>query len=239
LRYTLPPFVPKYNKVQIIFTLHSRNTITYTIDIVRALDSTYFYYNEKYPNRIEVVNNAKAEGHIGKCVEDMCLYSYQWYRDGHKIAPRDGLVDTTCVNDKGEKSCGIYYYDGNDNDSTSSRSIVGHTFMVQAIYVKGNRTWICGSKVPQPLQAAQPQGLHLYPNPVTGILKLRHHSLDGLKQKGIVLVYNAGNGALVLTVPISSADVQGGEVEVDVSSLQEGAYIVRFNGESALVVKKK
>jgi hypothetical protein len=55
----------------------------------------------------------------------------------------------------------------------------------------------------------------------------------------MILIYAAGSGALAASYPISSADVHDGSVEVDLSRLPEGAYVVRFDGEAAIVVKKK
>jgi hypothetical protein len=213
--------MPSYDRVDVLFRLLGGGSITTRIDIERALPADYIYYDGvKFPHRLEVVNNALAPGHAGKCnYKTGCLLLYRWYRDGV-------LVDATTANANG----GVFY-------RGDRQEIAGHSFSVKALYVNGSYTWICGKRIPASTAAAN-DGLAVYPNPVSGRLTVVHSKLKNVKQ-GIILIYAAGSGALAASYPISSADVHDGSVEVDLSRLPEGAYVVRFDGEAAIVVKKK
>jgi hypothetical protein len=183
------------------------------VAVVRPLDSTYIYWNEKYAHRLEVVNNPKAPAHAGKCLDLRCFERYQWYRDGVKLEGRVG---------------GVYY--DNSIDSISGR------FSVQAWYYGGrDSVWICGGLA---VRAAVQAGLLVYPNPAGGRLRLKHGNIAAAGG-GMVLVYSAGTGSLAGAYAVALSDVRDGEVEIDISALAEGAYVVRFLGESALIVKQK
>jgi hypothetical protein len=208
--FTVVPPVA-YDRVEITFVLQGDSYLRYLIDIEGSLPNTYIYYDAvQFPLRLEAVNDVRAHPEK-KCGKNGCLKLYCWYRDS--IAT--------------DKRSGVYYQDHID-------SIVGHTFSVKAMYFTGEYVWICGKYIPVPEAAS---GMLVYPNPVSGRLTVRHSKLKSVKES-IILVYSAGSGSLAASFPISTEDVHDGSVEVDLGRLPEGAYVVRFDGEAAIVVKK-
>jgi uncharacterized repeat protein (TIGR02543 family) len=214
----------RMDSIVIVFHYNNESTARYRIDVQQALngqferESGYIYYSPKFPHRVEVVNNIKV--HPAQRCTDGCLKYYRWYRNDSLVYARDGMTHE-------DSTVGIFY---RDNVS----EIAGYSFMVKAWYADGTVVWICEHKI----EAQSSAGLRLFPNPVGSMLTVRHPMLNDIQQS-VVTIYSAGTGALVKAYTIMAADVSNGEVSIDMSSLEEGAYVVRFAGEAAIVVKRK
>jgi hypothetical protein len=122
-------------------------------------------------------------------------------------------------------------------------SIAGHVFNVLARYKPRedwepiDSIWICGRRTYKPETSTNAR-MKVYPNPVTSTVNIYHESLALLKE-GLIEVFSASTGMLEAAYPISSTDVINNKITLDMSKLMEGAYVIRYNGQSQVFVKKK
>ncbi len=80
----------------------------------------------------------------------------------------------------------------------------------------------------------EPNGLHVFPNPTTGIVTVRYRDLNDPKSSIDVMDYTGRN--------LRNIDVRRGEnnsVDIDLSGFPDGIYLVRVGNQLARVVKNR
>ncbi len=178
------------------------------------------YGNERivqpYPNMLEVVNNPAL---YGDGQEFKGNGTYQWFCDEQAISgPVNGVLHLPQ---------GTYFNTAN--------------YSVRVTHIDGTQSSICPIT---PTAVSTPNALQVYPNPTNGLLTLTHGARASAQA---VLPAGGGgtssqltnrvevfslSGSLLCTFPSSGEDTN-----INISHLPSGNYIVRTNGESAIVVK--
>jgi hypothetical protein len=142
-------------------------------------------------------------------VRDAVYDSYQWYEDG------DMLPNATSA---------VLYLAGGLK--------VGSVYSVTA-YSNNGSVRICGEIA---LPALHPNSMELVasPNPATTHITVTHPNLS--RETTVIRIYSASSGSLVLSSMVNVGS--GNSVQIDISGLAAGTYVVRVLGTTKMFVKQ-
>jgi uncharacterized repeat protein (TIGR02543 family) len=142
-------------------------------------------------------------------VSDARYDSYQWYEDGVALA------DATSE---------VLYLAGVK---------AGSVYSVTA-YADGDSVRICGQTVSAVSGGKDEKALVASPNPATTHITVSHPDLG--KESTVVKVYSAGGGSLVLSQIVEAGSRNA--VQIDISMLAAGSYVIEVFGTTKMIVKQ-
>jgi hypothetical protein len=143
-------------------------------------------------------------------VRDAVYDSYQWYEDGTLLSGATGAVLSLAGGLK-----------------------AGAVYSVTAYSAGSDSVRICG-EMALPVLPSNRKELVASPNPATTHITVSHPDLG--KETTIVGIYSAGGGSLVLSYLVEAGN--GNSVQIDISGLAAGSYVVRVLGTTKMIVKQ-
>lgn len=183
---------------------------TYSLRLRPPLPKDYIYYNpSKFAHRMEIVNNPTALG------GNRFTNQYKWFEDGRLLPDDTGgvLYRGGAGFSVGSVYSALAYYDG------------GSFYYTDSVY-------ICG-------QTALPiiSGMEVFPNPAGNTIMVRHPQLG--QSDAPIEIYSA-TGQLAVSFHVQSMDIDDEDmtVELDISALMQGTYIVKYLNDSKKIVKQ-
>lgn len=201
-------------------TTHQGIVNEYTFALRPRLPKDFIYYSpEKFPNRMEVVNNPMVNK--GRKFKD----TYRWFQDDEPIPGMNS---------------GVLYNPKDMHESSGKHGIrVGSVYSAMAYFDVGtvynsDSVYICGQRA---VLAAK--GLTAYPNPAVNYVVVRHQSIGVVDEP--IVIYNSMGGEMASYPPSSiSIDASDHTATLDISALAGGgtAYIIKFLDASVVIVKQ-
>jgi hypothetical protein len=134
--------------------------------------------------------------------------SYQWYEDGAVLSGATAIVLSV-----GLKAGSVY-------SATA--------------YSGGDSVRICGVTAVTIASSGTEKVWSAAPNPATTVITVTHPDLG--KESTVIKIYSAGSGSLVLSYTAESGS--GTSVQIDVSMLAGGSYIIDVFGSRKMIVKQ-
>jgi hypothetical protein len=137
--------------------------------------------------------------------------SYQWYEDGVALSDAVGSV----------------LYDAGGFKSGSVYSVTGYVS-------DGDSVRICGRTAVAVQLGGEGKVLTAVPNPASTYITVGHPDLGN--ETSIIRIYSAGSGSLILSHTVEAGSANS--VQIDISMLAGGSYILDVLGSRKMIVKQ-